>query len=309
MSFAINKLTEQLTGQMVNKVFIQPDHQFATEVKAAAIRTLFGAESETLNFTDLHRAAATINDWAQLKTRNVIKDLFGPDSLPADTKLVAVKASQFKTEWVRPFETLGITVPFRTADGKSEKNVEMMHLDAWMRYVEVAELDAKMVEFYYRYSYMKLVIILPNTINGLDDLSSKLNTSNGDEIMKRMPDELREKLTHVSLPILNGAFDYQLKEVLMNVISRKYQRIGTMFRHHLDTTQLSSDEVLVNKVVHKAVIEMNELDAEEAAATGFQTVPKSSSDSAEVYFNADHPFRYVWMDDETVIYVGDYVGA
>lgn len=295
--YAIDKLTEGLLSQTENQVFVPQDYQSATEMKKAAIRTLFDGETETFNFTDPHRAAATINDWVQLKTRNLIKDLLGPDSLPADARLVLVKVCHLKADWVHPFEFKGISVPFRTVDDRSEKIVEMMHLDAPLRYAEVSELDAKVLEMPYRYSNMKLMIFLPNTVNGLDDLKS--NTVNIDAIMKLMSDQLREKRTHVLLPV----FDYKLKEVLMNIISRQLMHIEIMFVDDLD--KISSNDLLVKKVVHKAVIEVNELGAETAAAT----VPESSSDPAEVYLKADHPFLYVWLDDRRVLFMGDYVGV
>lgn len=61
-------------------------------------------------------------------------------------------------------------------------------------------------------------------------------------------------------------------------------------------------------MLHKAVIEVNELGTEAAAATGISIAAMSLDVGPKVVFNADHPFAYVLADGQTVLFVGDYVG-
>lgn len=216
----VNPLKNSPTVKIANKLFIQQGIQLAPDFNELA-RANFDSEVESLSFADPQQAATTINDWVKLKTNNLIKKLIKADSLDDNTRLVLANALYFKAEWQIPFDANDNTkVPFRTADGKSEKQADMMHLDAHLKYAELAELDAKVLELPYRNSNLKLIVLLPNTVDGVFELRSKLKSAG----LKTVMEKLREQQTanqaakvQVSLPKFKVQFDLSLEDVLAKV--------------------------------------------------------------------------------------------
>lgn len=86
-----------------------------------------------------------------------------------------------------------------------------------------------------------------------------------------------------------------------------------MFSASADFTHLLAKEhnnsLIVSKVIHKAVIEVNEQGTEAAASTGISVVDISLYLGPTAEFVADHPFRYLLMNGDVVLFTGDFVGA
>ena len=79
----------------------------------------------------------------------------------------------------------------------------------------------------------------------------------------------------------------------------------TPFTYAADFSGMTgSDELYIEKVVHQAVVEVNEKGSEAAAATSVHMVLKSVIDS--VSFEADHPFIFIIQHKETgtILFMG-----
>lgn len=105
--------------------------------------------------------------------------------------------------------------------------------------------------------------------------------------------------------------------------------MATMFSDSADLSGLlaSNEQTKVSKVIHKAVIEVNEEGSEAAATTGIRFVPftkcfwiyfehfcfilgiKIQTKKASSKFKADHPFMYFIRDtqSDTIIFSGRIV--
>lgn len=89
--------------------------------------------------------------------------------------------------------------------------------------------------------------------------------------------------------------------------------MASMFSESADYSLLLNNEhnnqaLCVSKVIHKAVLKINENGTEAAAATGFSVVDISLYVGPSAEFIADHPFRYLLMCDDVVIFTDDFVG-
>lgn len=69
-----------------------------------------------------------------------------------------------------------------------------------------------------------------------------------------------------------------------------------------------TEKLTVSNVIHKAVIEVNEKGTEAAAATGFSVVDISFFTGPTAEFRADHPFHYILMSEDVVIFTGNFFG-
>jgi serpin B len=86
--------------------------------------------------------------------------------------------------------------------------------------------------------------------------------------------------------------------------------MGSAFSRYADLSGMTGEKNLfVDEVIHKAFIEVNEHGTEAAAATAAIIGLKSSLRDDPVRFNADHPFVYLLLDQQTgcIIFTGRLV--
>lgn len=81
--------------------------------------------------------------------------------------------------------------------------------------------------------------------------------------------------------------------------------MNLMFSQSANFSELlnTKQNLTVTKVVHKALIEVNEEGTEAAAATGAE----ASTFSMETYFNADHPFLFAILNGDGIFFSGRVV--
>lgn len=90
--------------------------------------------------------------------------------------------------------------------------------------------------------------------------------------------------------------------------------IASIFSESADFANLlakdNTEKLFVSNVLHKGLIEVNEMGTEAAAATGLQVGVTSVYEGPVVEFNADHPFLYMLIgSDKSIIFTGDFVGS
>ena len=111
-----------------------------------------------------------------------------------------------------------------------------------------------------------MLIILPNRLNGLRALESKLVTSKN--WMGLLDKRMKEQKLTVAVPRfkIQGSFD--LKKALINL------GMTDLFDYRkADLSGMSqSNELFVSDAFHKAFIEVNERGTEAAAATGMSSL-------------------------------------
>jgi serpin B len=116
---------------------------------------------------------------------------------------------------------------------------------------------------------------------------------------------LRESEVHVTIPKFKIEAEYELKEQLSQL------GMSQVFTREADLSGIDGKKDLeVSKVIHKAVVEVNEEGSEAAAATAIIVKPKASVFPPiipKVYeFKADHPFTFFIRDNRNgmILFVG-----
>lgn len=250
-----------VTFNVANKVYLKDgsyDLQPSLKVDAEKV---FNAGIEKIDFNTGAAAVEVINKWVESQTNEKIKDLLSSDSVDSDTRLVLINALYFKGTWQKQFDPQNtMNQPFHiTADSSVE--VPMMYREDDYLYGESSELQAQLLEMPYQGGEASMLIVLPNEIEGLDGVLSKL--ASGFDLMSEIG-KMHKTKVQVTIPKFKIETEIDLADLLPKLgIKSIFDRANSGL-----TKILNADEPLfVSKAVQKAFIEVNEEGAEAAAAT------------------------------------------
>ena len=152
-----------------------------------------------------------------------------------------------------------------------------------------------------------MLVVLPDADDGLDAVERALATDGLEGKWSKMSN----RKVRVSLP------RFKLAGVAVE-LKGPLQKLGMVEAFDDQKANFSgmgiiSDMVWIDKVMHKAFVEVNERGSEAAAATAVVVAAKDK-DSGEdrdqpVSFTADHPFLYLIRDDRTgcILFLGRLV--
>lgn len=156
-----------------NKIYVQDGFQIINDYQSVATDT-YRSGVENVDFRQNAVAAKQINDWVESQTNKKIQNLIQPSSLSGDTRLVLVNALYFHAKWVNEFDKYGTRKQKFFTNDKNSVDVDMMSQTSNFNYYESAELDAKFLELPYLDSNVTMTIVLPNKVDGLSALESKI---------------------------------------------------------------------------------------------------------------------------------------
>ncbi|XP_046746862.1 serpin B6-like [Diprion similis] len=268
--------------RLANKIFtasgfeVKPTYKELTTAK-------FLSSSQEVDFNDASTAAKTLNTWCEEQTNKCIKNVFAPNNISKDTKLVLVNAVYFKGQWEKKFD------PSRTqdrpfyVDEKTAKHVPTMYIKAKFKRQVLPEHDATFIELPYEGGELSMIIILPNKIvNGLNMIEDNLHGVN----FKERLEQISPRDVVVYLPKFKVECSFDLQETL------KKLGMTEMFTNNADFSGIADIPLKVSKVVQKAFIEVNEEGSEAAAVTKMQITKRSGPREFEVnrpyYFEIYH---------------------
>ncbi|XP_061387007.1 serine protease inhibitor 3/4-like [Musca vetustissima] len=275
--------------KMANKIYVAENVELRNQF-SDILTNFYYASAENVNFTQNIKAAEVINSWVAAKTNNLITDLIGADDLDKYTRLVLLNAIYFKDEWAQGFPENATRQQKFYVDETDIVNVDMMHMRGLFRYGRSEQLDAAALELPYKNSDLRMLIILPNSRYGLEDLRNKLNSYSLEELRGSM----FPVLVDVAMPKFKAEYTIELKEILQQL------GIERLFSHDAELMNMlnTPEPIEVSKVLHKAFIEVSEKGTEAAASTGSIGVALSSV----IEFVVDHGFFYKIIDTYGTVY-------
>ena len=157
-------------------------------------------------------------------------------------------------------------------------------------------LDAQIIELPYLGKTFSMVILLPRTRDGLTRLKLNLNSRHIITLLKQMT----PTKVNLFLPKFKFSQKFSLKDSLKDVI-------GGLFNTGADWSRITDQQNMVlDQILHKVVIEVNEKGTEAAAATGIGLVTRSMEQDSIVQFKVDRPFLYFVSDRRTkmILFLG-----
>jgi serpin B len=166
--------SEPITLNIANRLFAQKDYDFRQNF-LSLVKQDYGAAFEPLDFTANPGAAAQhINKWVADQTREKIRDLIPANALNKLTRLVLANALYLKAPWTDPFsEKTTQPEPFHVRGG-APVDVPTMWKTARFGYAKHEGFAA--VSLPYAGNDLQFLVLLPDELNGLRALESKLTS-------------------------------------------------------------------------------------------------------------------------------------
>ncbi|MGO2339423.1 MAG: serpin family protein [Psychrobacter sp.] len=259
---------------------------------------------------DPESARKTINRAIAKQTHGLIPQIIPIDGFDETTRSVLTNALYFKGAWYHEFyDGSTESMPFETFqmtdNATSAPTVEMMHQYNGFQYVE--DSQAQVIDLPYVGQNISMMVILPKVSNqqSLQQLMASLTT---------------EKITSWQANFDYEDIDLYLPKFKMDVrdeeVANKLMTMGmpTAFSSAADFSGYHETVPLVfDKVVHQAVIQVDELGTEAAAATAVMEMAASEEEEQEpiipIVFKADHPFIYMIYHKPTnaILFMGQMI--
>ncbi len=159
---------------VANSLWCEKTRAFLPKFIAINTQSYGGALQQVDFINAAETARLQINAWVEEQTRDKIKGLIPPGGVDSNTRLALVNAVYFKGLWADPFEKkLTLNAPFYCADGRIT-DAPLMTFAKPMNVPFFAGDGIKLIELDYRGNSISMLIVLPDTADGLLALETRL---------------------------------------------------------------------------------------------------------------------------------------
>lgn len=286
---------ENLKLQIANSIF--PDIRFQILPDYSKIlEETYLAECRPVDFVnDPASAEKTINQWVSLKTDNHIRKLVNEKNLAPDTSLVIVNAIYFNCKWENEFDAED-TVKKEFYSDSAKVECSMMNITETYSYLENKKFQA--IEIPYKGGYFSMLVFLPVKGVKLSEVEKEMNL----DLVQKTCREMQKQKVYLSLPKFKHESTMRISSQLKSLGVKSMFTYGSADFSGIDGTK----ELFVGEIIQKAFIEVEEEGTKAAAATALVMRCGSAMTEPPKRFNANHPFFYAILDNETstVLFAG-----
>lgn len=287
--------------ESANGIWAQKDLTFK-ETFLDALALHYGAGVHQVDFREAAQTAReTINEWVEEKTRGKIADLIPEGAVDSQTRAVLTAALYFQRQWLSPFdENATKEEEFANRSGESTE-VEMMYQKERDGF-EYAEGESYVaVELPYGENAFSMVVVLPDE-GSFDAVEGRVDA----EFVLSLFDDLAPRAVELELPKFELTSQFSASKHLAKL------GVKTPFTRSADFSGMTSDEeLLIDDVLHKAYVSVDEKGTEAAAASAVAMRATSLRADEPQYekVTVDRPFLFVirHRETDTVLFVGRVV--
>jgi serine protease inhibitor len=277
---------------IANSLWADPTRVTMNEEYVKEVADNFDSLARTADFSD-PKTVDMINDWISGKTNKLITNML--DKIPAEAVAYLINAIYFKGDWTAKFDKKDTKdADFHHADGTTE-TVKMMSRKADIVYGDDdAAQFAKL--FYGKDEQAAMWVVLPKAGKSLDTLVNELDAAK----LKGWRDCAFEAEGMLKLPRFKLRYKETLNESLQELgIKKAFD--GADFKHLGDSPL---GPISINRVLHEAVVIVNEEGTEAAAATVVEMGPDMVTEP--FVMTCDRPFLFVITDEPTgaILFIG-----
>lgn len=258
----------------------------------AVIRKSFGGQVESVDFGKADAAAKIVNAWASKQTDGKIPQVISAADIDVLTRLILANAIYFKGLWVSKFDPKAThDADFRITKER-KVTVPFMRKTTAVYYAE--DNQAQCVEIPYEGGELAMGIFLPRKDN-LMEFEKSLDAKKLAAWRKRMDSHTVSLL----MPRCHMETDYEMIPCLKD-LGMPLAFTSPPLSPHADFSGISkAEELMVARVIHKAVMDVDEGGTEAAAVTVILmeaggAPPKDYKPPPIPEFRADHPFLF-WI--------------
>ena len=282
--------SEPITLSIANRLFAQSGYDFRDPFRDL-VKKFYGAPFETLDFKkDPEAARAYINKWVAEQTRDKIRDLIPFGGIRELTRLVLANAIYLKAPWASEFND-AMTKPkqFHVRGGASI-DVPMMEQQKTLGYAKREGFTAVSVP--YSGSELQFVILLPDEVNGLAKLESKLNADMLAQCAKLQPQDVDLELPKFKFEPPTIPLADNLKALGMKTAFDDPQGSANFDKM---SPRRPDNYLAISNVFHKTFIAVDEKGTEAAAATAvvmMELTARREIPKEPIHVKVDRPFVY-----------------
>ncbi len=283
--------SEPITLNIANRLFAQKGYDFR-EAYLSLIKQNFGGAFELLDFVaDPAAATQRINKWIADQTRDKIRDLLPSDALNKLTRLVLANALYLKAPWADAFSDKTTQPEPFFVHGGGPADVPMMRKES-QRFGYARRQGFTVVSLPYVGDDLQFVILLPDDVNGLPTLESKLTADVLAECTK-----LEERDVDLQLP------KFKLEPPTI-ALAETFQALGMKTAFDIPHGSANFDKIAprkpndylyISNIFHKTFIAVDEKGTEAAAATAvvmMRATGMAQPKPPPIEVKVDRPFLY-----------------
>jgi serpin B len=253
----------------------------------------YGAGMRLVDYiNETEKSRVTINDWVSDRTEGKIKDLIPQGSIDELTRLVLTNAIYFNAAWAFPFNADATkNGTFHALNG--DVQVPMMHQTEDFNYIEGANYQA--VELPYDGLELSMVILMPKA-GQYESFEKSLDANSIGQIISGM----KETSVIFTMP----KFEYESSLGLKDALTKL--GMGVAFTENADFSGIDGKhDLLIQDVLHKAFVSVDEEGTEAAAATAV-IVGITSMPINQKVMTVDQPFIFLIRDIQTnsIVFLG-----
>ena len=316
----LNKASGKYKLSTANAIWLQKDYPFLKDYKDTISRYYLG-EVKNLDFVNNPSGASSdINSWVSKNTNNKIKDIVSPDMFDDLTRAVLTNAIYFKGKWVHQFDRDDTKPEDFTLESGAKIKVPMMRLTDENLDFDYAESDGvQILEMPYQGDKISMLVLLPRTditdpmlqrrfererIKPQTSDIARLESILTEEKLQEWRNKLKPETVYIYMPKYTLETSYSLSDYLKNMgMNLPFTWPGADFSG-IDGT----DMLYIDKVLHKAYIDVYEKGTEATAATAI-SMGLGAAIPRYVVFRADHPFIFLIQEKETgnILFMGKVI--
>ncbi|XP_005341231.2 alpha-1-antichymotrypsin [Ictidomys tridecemlineatus] len=287
----LSQPSDQLQLSIGNAMFVKDDLELLTKFTDDA-QSLYEAQTFTTNFQDLDAAEKSINDYVKEKTQGKIVDLI--KGLDPQTVMVLLNYIFFKAKWMTPFYPGDTSEARFYLNGKKWIKVPMMSAeDLYIPYFRDKALSCTVIQLDYAGNASAL-FILPDS-----GKMRKVEAMLLPDTLKRWRNSLQmEWIDELYLPKFCISSDFNLEDALHQLGIRE------VFSKQADLSGVTGyKNLMVSKVIHKALLDVTEEGTEAVAATGVKIVLTSAKLGTKTIVNFNKPFLMAIIHEDVILFM------
>jgi len=276
---------------LANSVWVEKQERVQNRFRRLIERHYGGKFGKSNFYGDPEGSRKKINNWASIKTKGTIKELLPKGAINRETRVILTNAVYFKESWKNPFDVRQTKMRKFHMSSNKVKKIPMME-----GYFKVSMLRNNYftgIDLPYRGGRFSMVVLLPNSRNGLTDAEKSLNWSSLQKSSRR------KRKVRIVLPKIKITSRYELTNRLRSL------GVKSLFNDHCDLSRMfkAGGHVFVTNAVHQASVVVDEKGSEASAATALFLGRSLIQD-----FVANRPFLFFIKDnaEKLILFAGRF---
>jgi serpin B len=260
------------------------------------VQEVYNASPEALDYANKpQESVERINDWVKKHTAQKIPAIIDESAISPLTRLILTNAVYFNGKWQYPFDEEATHTANFYQNGDTTET-DFMQLRENLHAAEVQ--GTQVIKLFYGEGDFSMLLLLPSRDRSLDTFEAGLT---GDEIAA-LEAELTTQKVQLYLPKWTMEQSYEVSSMLQQM------GLETAFLEGADFSGLSSssEEIFIDKVLHKTYMDVSEKGTEAAGATAITMRTTSVETSQPRTVRYDRPFVFIIKNESAnrILFMG-----